>query len=43
MKEDKMGMTCKMNGYIRNMFKFLLRRQQERGRRGSEVVGGIIV
>ena len=43
MKEDKMGMTCNMNGDTRNIFKFLMRKQQVRGCRGSEVVGGIIM
>jgi hypothetical protein len=43
MKEDEIGVTSKMNGDIRYIIKFLLRRQQGRGHRGSEVVGGIII
>ena len=42
MKDDEMGMTCNMKGDIRNLFKFLLRKRQERGHRGSEGVGGRI-
>jgi hypothetical protein len=42
-KEDELGMTCDIHGAIRNIFKFFLRKQQERGRRRSEVVGGSII